>query len=104
VVQEPDRWVDRGADEPVIRAVVERDHPAVHDLLTSEWVVEGTMRVPHARLTDTIERLTPRGGIHQLVAELDGELAGFLELVTHPGGARRSGTTRTSAASPSTRM
>jgi len=88
MMQDRERAIDRAAADPVIRAVLERDHYAVHDLLTSEWVVEGTMRLPFARLADTVERLSPRPGVHQLVAELDGELAGFLELVTFPGEAR----------------
>lgn len=72
----------------LVRGVEERDQVGVHDLLTSTWVIEGTMRVPFSRRSDTAERLSPRPGVHQLVAEVDGEVAGFLELVTYPSEAR----------------
>jgi putative acetyltransferase len=68
----------------VVRGVLDRDLDFAHELLTSTWVIEGTMRVPFARPTDTADRLAPRPGVHQLVAEIDGEPAGLIELVTYP--------------------
>lgn len=70
---------------PVVRSMTEYDHAAIHEILTSDSVVEGTMRVPHAGLHTTIERLTPRPGTHHLVADVDGRAVGFGELITFPG-------------------
>jgi hypothetical protein len=55
------------ADEPIpipeftlsIRALAEQDHPAIHKILISRSVIEGTMRLPHAAARETAERLTP---------------------------------------------
>lgn len=70
--------------ELVIRAVEERDHVAIHEILTSPHVIEGSMRVPYTPLEQTRRRLTPRPGLYQLAAEVGGEVVGFGELVTHP--------------------
>jgi putative acetyltransferase len=70
--------------ELTIRGVEERDTEAVHAILTSDHVIAGSMRVPHARLAQTSERLTPRLGLYQLVAEDDGRVVGFAELITQP--------------------
>jgi L-phenylalanine/L-methionine N-acetyltransferase len=70
--------------DAVIRAVAERDHEAIHQILTSPHVVAGTMRVPYAGLHQTKERLTPRLGTYQIVAEVAGDVVGFGELVTEP--------------------
>ena len=68
----------------VIRAVREGDHEAVHGILTSPHVVAGSMRVPHSPVHETRERLAPRRGTYQVVAEADGEVVGFAELITAP--------------------
>ena len=68
----------------LVRALTDRDHEAVHEILTSQPVVEGTMRVPHAPIDETVVRLTPRVGTLHLVAERDGRVVGVLELVTAP--------------------
>jgi L-phenylalanine/L-methionine N-acetyltransferase len=70
--------------DAVIRAVAERDHEVLHQILTSPHVVAGTMRVPYAGLHQTKERLTPRLGTYQIVAEVAGDVVGFGELVTEP--------------------
>ena len=44
-----------------IRHVTERDHEAVHEILTSPHVVAGSMRVPLSPLQQTRERLAPTG-------------------------------------------
>lgn len=70
--------------DAVIRAVAERDHEVLHQILTSPHVVAGTMRVPYAGPHQTKERLTPRLGTYQVVAEVAGDVVGFGELVTKP--------------------
>jgi putative acetyltransferase len=67
-----------------IRALAEQDHQAIHEILISRSVIEGTMRLPHAAARGTIERLAPRPGTVHLVADLDGRPVGVLELVTWP--------------------
>lgn len=70
---------------PAIRAVAEPDHEAIHHILTSPHVIAGTMRVPFAGLHETKQRLSPRLGTHQIVAESAGEgVIGFGELVAEP--------------------
>jgi putative acetyltransferase len=73
--------------EPVvsIRALAERDHQVIHEILGSPSVIEGTMRLPHAAVHNTVKRLTPRAGTYHLVADIDGDTVGLLELVTWPG-------------------
>jgi putative acetyltransferase len=69
---------------PVVRALTDGDHAAIHEILTSGSVIDGTLRVPHAALHETGDRLGPRPGIHHLVAEIDGRAVGFAELITFP--------------------
>ena len=69
---------------PAVRPVTERDHAAIHEILTSPAVIEGTMRVPHAALHTTVERLTPQPGTYHLVADVDGRAVGLAELITYP--------------------
>ena len=76
--------------DPVIRAVAERDHEAIHQILTSPHVLAGTMRLPFAGLHQTRERLSPRLGTYQVVAEADEEVVGFGELITEPEHPRHS--------------
>jgi putative acetyltransferase len=73
-----------GGMEFVIRGVRDQDREAVHAIITSPHVVAGSMRVPYAPLQQTADRLEPRPGLHQLVAEAAGQVIGFAELVTHP--------------------
>ena len=76
--------VQRPEAAPSIRALAERDHQAIHEILTSQTVIEGTMRLPHAAAHQTAERLAPRSGTIHLVADVDGRPVGVLELVTWP--------------------
>jgi L-phenylalanine/L-methionine N-acetyltransferase len=69
---------------PSIRALAVHDHEAIHEILVSRPVIEGTMRVPHAAVRETVERLAARDGVYHLVADLDGNVAGVLELITWP--------------------
>ncbi|MBW8637650.1 GNAT family N-acetyltransferase [Hoeflea sp. WL0058] len=73
-----------------IRDARVEDAEALHEILTSAHVMEGTMRLPVASLSSTRARITPRDGYIQLVALAGEELAAFSELVTHPGIARFS--------------
>jgi L-phenylalanine/L-methionine N-acetyltransferase len=70
--------------EPVIRAMSEADHPAMHELLTSTSVIDATMRIPHAAMRETAARLAPRPGAYHLVADVDGRAVGVAELITYP--------------------
>ena len=74
-----------GRVSPIVRAITERDHSAVHEILTSPEVIDGTMRVPHAAVHETVARMTPRAGTYHVVAEIDGQVAGVAELITYPG-------------------
>lgn len=65
-----------------IRQVEASDIGAVHAILTSAHVVEGTMRMPNAPLATTEERLKEKPDRVQLIAELDGEAVGFAEVLT----------------------
>ena len=73
-----------------VRGLEERDHEAVHAILTSDAVIEGTMRVPYAPLHTTTSRLEPKDGVDLLVAELDGRVVGFAELVRSPSHPRHA--------------
>jgi putative acetyltransferase len=73
-----------GGQPLVVRALTDLDHASVHEILSSPTVIEGTMRVPHAALHETVARLAPRVGTHHLVADLGGRVVGILELVTWP--------------------
>ena len=46
-----------------VRGLEERDHQAVHDILTSDAVIEGTMQVPYSPLHSTTSRLLRRVGL-----------------------------------------
>ncbi len=69
---------------PVIREIGESDHAAVHQILMSPHVLAGSMRVPYSRLEQTRERLTFHRGTYQVVAEAQGQVVGFGELLTYP--------------------
>ena len=73
-----------------VRGLEERDHQAVHDILTSDPVIDGTMRVPYSPLHSTRSRLEPRDDVHLLVAELSGKVVGFAELVRSPAHPRHA--------------
>jgi putative acetyltransferase len=81
VVDEPSLG---GEPAPLVRSATDEDHQALHEILTSRHVIEGTMRVPHAALHETVARLEPRAGTYHLVADIEGHVIGLLELVTWP--------------------
>ena len=76
--------------QPVVREVRETDQGEVHDILMSPHVLAGSMRVPHSRLEMTRARLNQGAGVHQVVAEVDGHVIGFGELITEPDEPRQS--------------
>ncbi|WP_305984540.1 GNAT family N-acetyltransferase [Roseibium sp. MMSF_3544] len=59
------------------------DAPQLHAILTSPHVVLGSMRLPYMRLKNTEDRLAADPNLVQIVAESDGEVIGFAELVLH---------------------
>lgn len=65
-----------------IRSAEVEDAAAVHGILTSIHVVEGSMRLPYARTASTKQRLEPKPDRVQLVAVSDGEVVGFAEVLT----------------------
>ena len=66
-----------------IRHAEAADAPGVHRILTSPHVVLGTMRLPYMRLKNTEDRLAADPNLVQLVADNEGKLKGFAELVLH---------------------
>jgi putative acetyltransferase len=66
-----------------IRYTEPDDAAAIHAMLTSPHVVDGTMRLPYASFASSVERIEPRDGRYQLTALDDHEVVGFGELVTH---------------------
>ena len=71
-----------------IRHVEPEDAAAVHTILTSPHVVDGTMRLPVAALATTEQRIAPQHGYYKLVAVDDDTVIGFSELITHPDAPR----------------
>ncbi|MEM7442242.1 MAG: GNAT family N-acetyltransferase [Pseudomonadota bacterium] len=67
-----------------VRDLRSEDLEAVHEMLTSLHVIRGTMRLPHAPLDLTRKRLEHRSGVIKLVAEAEGSVVGFGELITYP--------------------
>lgn len=60
------------------------DAEAVHEMMQSSEVIAGTMRLPYAPIATTADRLKPDPGTHQIVAVVDGVVAGFGELLSFP--------------------
>jgi len=72
-----------------IRHACDEDVPAVHDILLSEHVLDGTMRLPYQPLSYTQTRLAPENGIFKLVALDEARVVGFSELITYPNAPRQ---------------
>ncbi len=66
----------------VIRRAEHCDYGSVHELLSSEHVAWGTMRSPYGPLSATVKRLEDDPDRLQLIAEHNGELLGFAEVLT----------------------
>ncbi|WP_299664867.1 GNAT family N-acetyltransferase [uncultured Ruegeria sp.] len=82
-MDEQNEGIDEAMLKPFIRHVEDRDHTAIHTLLSSEHVAKGTMRSPHDPLSSTVNRLKEQPDRLQLVAELDDEVLGFAEVQTY---------------------
>jgi putative acetyltransferase len=67
-----------------IRQTEPDDAAAIHAMLTSPHVVDGTMRLPYASFASSVGRIEQREGWYQLIALDDHEAVGFGEFVTHP--------------------
>ncbi len=70
--------------EITIRHAVQDDWPAVHEIFQQDHVLAGTQRLPYAAPHVMRERMAPRSGVTQLVAEVEGNVVGFAELMTYP--------------------
>jgi putative acetyltransferase len=70
--------------ECMIRHAEPGDAPALHAILTSPHVIDGSMRLPFSPLSSTEARLEPQPGYHHLIAVEGEEVVGFAEFVTHP--------------------
>ena len=63
---------------------VEDDYKAVHEMLNSQTVINGTMRLPHASLAYTRQRLAAKEDAIMLVVTADEEVVGYAEMITYP--------------------
>jgi putative acetyltransferase len=72
-----------------VRSLLEADIEAVHQILMSPHVIAGSMRVPFSGIQVTRERLAPRVSVYQVIAELEGHVVGFGELLTEPNEPRQ---------------
>ena len=68
------------SQEPTVRSALEEDVDGVHEILMSPHVIAGSMRVPFSGLHVTRDRLAPKAGAYQLIADVDGHVVGFAEL------------------------
>lgn len=66
-----------------IRHAEPADAPGLHAILTSPHVVLGSMRLPYMRLKNTEDRLAADPNLVQIVADRNGAVVGFAELVLH---------------------
>jgi L-phenylalanine/L-methionine N-acetyltransferase len=71
-----------------IRHVRDDDAAAVQQILEAPHVVRGTMRLPFHAEEFIRERIRYVEGVTKLVAVREGSVAGYAELVSHPGLAR----------------
>ncbi len=67
-----------------IRHVVPDDLEAVHQIMLSQSVIDGTMRLPNQSIEATRNRVESHTGYHRLVALKDKKVVGFIELETYP--------------------
>lgn len=74
--------------EITIRHAERRDAAAVHDILTSDHVVRGSMRLPYEPAELTERRMEPSSDVIRLVAVSQKGVVGFAELITHPDNPR----------------
>ena len=69
----------------LIRHFQTDDVTAVHEMCSSQTVINGTMRLPYQSLEYTRQRVEPKEGVIRLVAvTADDEVVGYSELITYP--------------------
>src|SRR5262245_38450521 len=84
------RSVDQGGPMSIsVRHVEERDATGVQQILVSEHVVQGTMRLPYSGFEYAAQRIKPHEGEYKLVATSGESVVGYCELATHPNQPRR---------------
>ncbi|HET9908247.1 MAG TPA: GNAT family N-acetyltransferase [Anaerolineales bacterium] len=66
-----------------IRHVQRQDLSAIHGILVSPHVIQGTMRLPYHSLEYVEKRIEPSDGTIKLVACVENEVIGYGELATH---------------------
>lgn len=66
-----------------VRPATPEDAPALHAILDSPHILDGTMRIPHTSEADTWNSLRPHTNQRVLVATDGDEIVGLLVLVTH---------------------
>lgn len=74
--------------EITIRHAVAEDAAAVHEIFLQEHVLAGTQRLPFAAPDYMQKRIAAQPGVIKLVAEVEGEVVGFAELITFPDNPR----------------
>lgn len=67
-----------------IRHLQPEDGTAVHEMCSSQTVINGTMRLPYQSLAYTKTRIADAEGTVKLVALLEDEVVGYSELITYP--------------------
>ena len=67
-----------------VRHVHAEDYHSVHQIMLTDRVIQGTMRLPYQSAEHTRSRLEPEDGSTKLVAQAGDEVVGYCELVTHP--------------------
>jgi putative acetyltransferase len=73
-----------------IRAFEPSDYEAMHKIFAGPKVVWGTLQLPHPTLELWRRRLSePPAGMYGLVAVVDGEMTGQLDIFTYPNQPRR---------------
>ena len=74
--------------EITIRDGRRSDVDAIHEILVAESTIAGSMRLPYQAKAESLERLEKKEGMTRLVAEIDDEVVGFVELATYPNAPR----------------
>ncbi|MDH3742516.1 MAG: GNAT family N-acetyltransferase [Hyphomicrobiales bacterium] len=67
-----------------VRHVHAEDYHSVHQIMLTDRVIRGTMRLPYQSLEHTRARLEPAEGATKLVAYSGDEVVGYCELGTYP--------------------
>lgn len=71
-------------EEYEVRHILPADLEAVHNIILSQSVIDGSMRLPNQTIEGTRGRTEARPGFYTLVALKGLELVGFIELETYP--------------------